>query len=365
MNYGKRTGLTLLLIMAIGLLSAGYAKGNANIEAGEMTQDQHPLPFAFSFSGSSFNPWKDRVVNFHLSVFSGKVKGIQGLQLGAISNHVTSDFVGYDATGIYSRVDGNYAGFQAGGIVSRVGGNFVGMQTGGVFNKVGSDFFGLQSAGILNDVRGNFTGLQISGIHNRAENVRLAQISGISNDASDVEGVQIAGIVNHAKHVRGVQIGLINHSEKLDGIAIGLVNLSESGRVHMVSWVSSDEDFQVGVKFAPNEYWYTILTVGQRPSLHEQAQLSSFESHLGFHIPLVAKLYTEIDIGTGNTLPGDFLSIESAESHHMLEARIALGLRITPRLSIVAGLSNKRVSNDEVFWRGYTEESKPFIGIQI
>lgn len=335
------------------------------MEAGEMSQDQQPLPFAFSVSGGALNPWQDRVVNFHLSVFSGEVRGVQGLQLGAISNHVTSHFVGYDATGIYSRVDGNYAGFQAGGIVSHVGGHFVGMQTGGVFNKVGADFFGLQTAGILNNVSGNFTGLQISGIHNRSKNVRVAQISGVSNEASDVEGVQIAGIVNHAKHVKGVQIGLINHSEKLDGIAIGLVNLSESGRVHMVSWASSNENFQVGVKFAPNDYWYTILTVGKHSGPGNRDTFGSFESHLGFHIPLVAKFYTEIDVGTGNTLPGDFLTLESMEAEQMVEARVALGLRITPRLSVVAGLSQKTVSDDYDFWNGSTGRSKPFFGIQI
>lgn len=366
MIYRKSYTIKTLIILTTFLL--GTALSDNLQKKSDVDPQGYPLPFAFSISGGSnsiLNPWKDKVVNFHLSLFSGQVKGVQGLQLGLISNRVTSDFVGYDATGIYSRVDGNFSGFQAGALISRVDGHFVGMQSGGIINNVGSDFFGLQAAGILNRVRGSFTGIQVSGILNESQNVRYVQIAGISNQAADVEGVQISGIVNEAKHVKGVQIGLVNRSEKLDGIAIGLVNLSESGSVHIVSWASSNEDYQVGVKFAPNDYWYTTLTVGQQTNELGQKQLTSFESHLGFHIPLVAKFYTEIDLGTGNTIPSKFMDWESNDSQQILEARLGLGIRITPRLSIVGGISNKRVYSDQDFWSQSNDALKPFIGIQL
>ena len=364
------------------------------------TQTDPPLPFAFSISGGSnavLNPWKDRVVNFHISLFSGQVHGVDGMQIGLISNRVTGDFHGYDATGISSRIDGNFNGFQAGALSNNIGGNFIGMQsggiynkigsnyfgmqsagivnvvgesfigmqTGGIFNKVGGDFLGLQTSGIFNEVDGDFTGLQISGIRNESGNIKHVQISGVSNKAEDVEGVQIAGIVNKAGHVRGVQIGLVNRSEELDGIALGLVNLSESGSVHIVSWASDMEDYQVGIKFAPNDYWFTILTIGQQMHTLEEKQLTSFETHMGFHLPLVAKFFTEIDLGTGNTIPNDFFAWESNDYERFTEARISLGLQITPRLSIFAGLSNRRTYDNLDSWSGSTVEARPFFGIQI
>ncbi len=325
-------------------------------------------PFAFSVVGGSnsmLNPYSDRNVNFHLSLFSGQVRSVQGLQLGAISNRVTSNFVGYDATGIYSRVDGNFSGFMAGGLIGRVDGNFIGMQNAGIINKVGANFFGFQSAGIINQVSGEFTGMQVSGIHNESRNIRYAQIAGISNKATDVEGVQIAGIVNDAKHVRGVQIGLVNRSEKLDGIAIGLINLSESGSVHLISWGSSIEDYQVGVKFAPNNYWYTSLTLGQRVTLAGQDLMTSFQAHMGFHLPLIAKFYTEIDLGSGNIVPNEIFSRESEDYQNTLESRISLGLKISPRLSVFGGISHSRDMDDEDFFDTSAEKTSPFFGIQI
>ena len=358
----------VLVCVTLSLSITGLASGGPAQDESGLTEYSQPTPFAFSVFGGSnsgFNPYSDRNVNFHLSLFSGQVRSVEGLQIGAISNRVTSNFVGYDATGIYSKVDGNFSGFMAGGLVGRVDGNFIGMQNAGIYNKIGSNFFGFQTAGIMNEVDGDFTGMQVSGIHNESQNIRYFQIAGISNHASDVEGVQIAGIVNDAKYVKGIQIGLVNKSEKLDGIAIGLVNLSESGSVHMVSWGSSIEDFQLGIKFAPNNYWYTTLTMGQELTIAGQDLLTSFQAHMGFHLPLAANFYTEIDLGSGNTIPKKFFSLESEDSQNTIESRIAVGIKITPRLSIFGGLSHSRNVDDSNFFDASSGETSPFFGIQI
>ena len=348
-------------------LSTAYS-GTPAIHDEHIGTIHRPIPFAFSIAAGPnalLNPWKDRVVNFHLSIFAGQVGGVQGLQLGAIYNQVQGDFVGYDATGIYSHITGNFAGFQAGGLINRVDGHYVGMQNAGIMNRIGDGYFGMQSAGILNQVSGNFIGLQVGGIRNETEDVKGVQIAGISNEAEDVEGVQISGLINEAGRVRGVQIGVINRSKKLDGIALGLINLSQSGKVHLISWGSSESDYQVGVKFAPNDYWYTILTMGQLQDPFGSSQLTSFESHLGFHLPLMAKFFTEIDLGTGNTAPRTLVDWDSDEYHQMVEARIALGLRITPRLSLVGGVSSRRTYDGHDFWDHGKDEVKPFLGIQL
>ena len=170
------------------------------------TQTDPPLPFAFSISGGSnavLNPWKDRVVNFHISLFSGQVHGVDGMQIGLISNRVTGDFHGYDATGISSRIDGNFNGFQAGALSNNIGGNFIGMQSGGIYNKIGSNYFGMQSAGIVNVVGESFIGMQTGGIFNKV--------------GGDFLGLQTSGIFNEVDGDFQLYVVSDNGQQLLDG----------------------------------------------------------------------------------------------------------------------------------------------------
>ena len=360
---------TNLIIVTILLIISSVFAGETPIDKPAYDSQEYPIPFVLSIVGSNnphLNPYLDQTTTFHLSLFSGRIHSVQGLQLGAISNHVTSNFVGYDAAGIYSEVGGNFAGYQTTGISSVVYGNFIGLQHTGIYSRVASNFFGLQTSGILNKVDGNFTGMQISGIVNEAQNVRYLQVAGITNKAANVEGVQIAGIVNNADHVKGIQIGLINHSKKLDGIAIGLINTSESGKVHLVAWGSTPEEINVGLKFAPNNYWYTMLSLGNRGGFDEQEVLPVFQSRMGVHMDLVQRLYVEFDLGGGGSLPNGFSALDDGDSYqNMIEARFSLGYKIGSRIAVFGGISQSRIGSEIDWFDGEQGESMPFFGIQL
>ena len=342
------------------------------------------IPFKFSFMDSkneNLNPYANKTTNFHISIFSGRVGGVQGLQLGGISNYVKNDFIGYDGTGIYSEVGGNFAGVQNTGLVSIVKGRFTGVQDVGIYSFVGSDFLGVQATGIMNRVEGSFSGVQMSGIINETEDVLGVQMAGIINNAQDVEGVQMSGIVNNAKdvegvqtsgivnnadHVKGVQIGLINRSKKLDGIAIGLINLSESGNVYGVGWAGGASDYQAGIKFAPNDYWYTIISGGRMNGSAGKPDRHVIQSHMGIHYPFTSKFYIEADISSGAAMPMNFDNWDDEDNFdHIAEGRIAVGYKIGSRISIFGGISSYSIGDEDDFFAGGSSETKPFIGIQF
>ncbi len=344
-------------------------------------------PLVFSVMDSkneAENPNSDVTTNFHLTLFSGRVKNVLGLQLGLISNDVANDFIGYDGTFIYSRVGGNYAGYQTTGLVNRVEGEFTGIQESGIYSYIGENLLGFQTAGIIGKVMGDVkgaqfagiineakdvTGAQFSGIVNKADDVEGAQFTGVVNNAKDVTGIQSSGIVNNAGHVKGIQIGLVNRSKKLDGIAIGLVNVSEEGSVHAIGWAGGAVDYQAGLKFAPNDYWYTILTFGDIQNDGDLGDNHTFQSYMGLQYPVMSKVYVAADIGTGIALPYNVEQWENEEDiWGIFEARVSVGYKIFDRLTVFGGVSQSYYGHgdDEKFDDfEEIERTRPFFGIQF
>ncbi len=350
------------------ILNSGF--GQYEIINSDYPHNKVPyFPVVFSVMGSTnpnLNPYVNHNTSFHISIVSGRVRHVQGLQVGGITNVVTSDFIGYDATGIYSKVGGNFSGFQSTGIMSDIEGNYIGMQESGLYSHVGKNFTGIQVSGVLNRVDGNFTGAQIGGVTNHARNVRFIQIAGILNEATNVEGIQIAGVVNRAEHVKGIQIGVINRSKSLDGIAIGLVNLSESGSVHAVAWATAPESIQFGVKFAPNDYWYTMLTLGNLGGSKDEKPSRVFQSRVGVHLDLVQNLYIELDMGGGNSIPNNLFDWDDEDSFQgVLEGRVSVGSKIGKRMAVYGGLSNTRTGDDNGWFQEGSSELQPFVGFQF
>ena len=353
----------LNILFLITLLSGALAIDN-NSEALPGITLQHEVmgevPFIFSFfdnANPAMNPFAERATNFHLTIISGRVGSVLGLQIGGLVNFVKYDFTGYDATGISSTIEGNFSGFQTTGIYNRVAGSFVGIQDVGIYNFVGSDFTGIQTAGIINQVDGMFNGIQIAGISNTVK--------------QPFSGMQIAGIVNNAGQVKGMQIGLVNRSKKLDGIAIGLVNISETGSVHGTAWSGGAMDLNAGLKFAPNHYWYTILSLGRGSNFadNEDEDETSFGYYMGFRlpVPIVPSLFAELDIGNNSIFAGDLFDDSEWEDKASMafETRASLVFRIHKRLSFVAGVVQTRIGDDfSQFSENETEYSQ-FFGIQF
>ena len=329
-----------------------------------------PLIFSVMDSENEFdNSNANASTNFHITLFSGKVRNVYGLQLGLIANNVSNDFLGYDGTGIYSRIGGDFAGFQTVGIVGKVGGEFTGIQESGIYSYAGADFLGVQNGGLIGKIVGDLKGIQASGIISTASDVKGGQYAGIVNNADDVSGVQTAGIINNAGYVKGVQIGLINRSEKLDGIAIGLINVSDEGSVHLTGWSGGANDYQAGLKFAPNDYWYTILSVGDIQDPDEIGDSHTLSSYMGLQYPITNRFWIAGDIGSGIALPYNLDNIKDEEDiWGIFETRVQVGFKIFNKLSIYGGISQSYMAHGDDCDHDDFEEfekTQPFFGIQF
>ena len=139
-------------------------------------------------------PAQDWDVGFlRVNLFVGRHRDVYGLDVGAIGNETTGDFVGVQAAGLYNRVGWSEGAFQFAGILNR--------STG--------DFAGLQAAFAANVADGTMTGFQC----------------GLVNRAARLDGLQI-GFFNIAETGSGVQIGFWNSAQSLEGLQIGFGNVN-------------------------------------------------------------------------------------------------------------------------------------------
>jgi len=381
--------LTVIIFLIVSLSKVSALDNGKPGTTIEPTQDSKSVtPFVFSFYDSAdpaMNPFAELTTNFHLTIISGRVGSVNGLQIGGLFNHVKYDFIGYDATGISSTVGGDFSGFQSTGIYNHVDGSYVGIQEAGIYNRINSNFLGIQTAGVINRVEGLFEGIQTAGIYNYSQQGRGIQTAGVINHvegsfegiqtvgiynlSQQMKGMQIAGIVNVADQVNGIQIGLVNLSDKLDGIAIGLVNISKAGSIHAIGWSGGAMNLNAGIKFAPNDYWYTVLSLGREGEFADDKDKTSIGYYMGFHIPipLAQKFYTELDIGSNSVFNGDLFDDRDFEDKvsRALETRASLGFRLHRRLSLFAGLVHTRTGKNIDWFSGGKTETSPFFGIQF
>ncbi|MEE9166815.1 MAG: hypothetical protein V3U24_05055 [Candidatus Neomarinimicrobiota bacterium] len=344
--------------LVITSLSRVLAVDTGKLENGVVPEQETTkvIPFLFSFLDSAdptMNPFAELGTHFHLTIISGRVGSVEGLQIGGFVNHVKYDFTGYDATGISSTVEGDYSGYQATGIYSKTKGSFIGIQDVGIYSFVGSDFLGIQTTGITSKVEGSFRGIQVAGI---------------SNNTKQLEGLQIAGIVNSADQVNGIQIGLVNLSGELNGLAIGLVNISKAGSVHGVGWSGGAMEMNAGIKFAPNDYWYTIMSLGRGSNFADDEDETSIGYYMGFRFSLPApSFFAELDIGSNSIYSGDLFDDRDWEDKvsRALETRASLVFRLHNRLSLFAGIVQTRTGDDMGQFTGWETDTSPFFGIQF
>ena len=171
--------------------------------------------------------------NFSLNILTGKVGGLNGMEV----------------SGLFGMVNNSAVGFQFAGLSSIVGDKMSGMQTAGIMNIVGDGMVGMQTAGILNIVGDCAKGLQVGG---------LANVVG-----DKMNGVQIAGIYNRAKTLKGLQIGILSINDTIEsGGSLSLINIVKSGAYK--EWELSFADYDnVALSFKMGtQKLYTIYTVG-------------------------------------------------------------------------------------------------------
>ena len=243
-----------------------------------------------------------------------------------------------------------------------------GVEFGGLANMETSGVRGIQFAGITNIVGGHVEGVQFAGIENRVHSARGIQFAGISNRVGALTGIQFAGIVNRAGRVKGVQVGVVNLSDTLDGIAFGLVNISKSGGVHPVIWSTDELSLNLGIQFAPNEYWYSILSYGRGNNGDEGVLAQSLGYYLGVHlpVPIISGLYAELDRGTKSIFTGDdFSNITEDNFSNSIETRAVLGIRIFGIASLFAGVAYTQTGDNIKWFSGGETAINPLFGIQL
>ena len=301
--------------------------------------------------------------NFALN-FVGYNRGINGLELGALSNINKENVRGATLAGLSSYVGGSVNGFQSSGIFNVVGGNVKGVQMAGITNATIGNITGSQFAGISNHVQKNINGLQMAGIYNQADTIVGGQFGGIMNltksasglqtagilnISSKSDGLQLAGILNMSKEVKGAQIaGVVNIGGNINGSQIGLFNVADSITglpIGLFSFVKkngykkiglyTDELFPINLEFRTGvKRFHNVLFAGAKTDIGtNENSFYTFGYGIGSTYDLTKLFSVDLDV-TGQYITKQvFTNKESI----LLKGYLGLELNISQSISFVGG----------------------------
>jgi hypothetical protein len=352
--------------------------------AGQEAKPKQPAPRHRVLNLSLFYPVsmnrsKLDTANLSLSLLYGHLGSVRGLDLSLGAAALEGSLEGIQLAGLIAAAGESMKGGQAAGLICAAGDRGEGVQWAGLGSVAGEEFTGLQIAGLFavagerlkgGQVSGLFSvagqaakgfqvsglfsvagedldGIQVSGLFNVAgENSRALQVAGLMNVTGETcRGLQ-AGLFNVAGRLTGVQIGLVNVADEIEGIPIGLVNLTrkEDRRVQMAAWAGSVSLLNTGVKIWAKRF-YSILYAGviNLPQSIEACLAYGFQ--YGYAFPLRAsggggsKKRIDVDAGylylDNSTL---FRHLKGTPDRHVISARGALAIELSPRVSLVAGV---------------------------
>lgn len=289
---------------------------------------------------------------FSFNVLSGVNGGVDGVEIGGISNVNTGDVNGLQIAGI-ANVDMKSANglvisgianvikdssqsICVAGISNVVGGSSLntGLQVAGISNLNNSDYIGGQIGGIVNLNNGSLKGVQIAGISNvNNGNLEGTQVSGISNFVNgDLSGTQI-GLVNKAKNVKGFQLGLINVANDFEsGVPLGLFSFVKNG-YHAVELSTSDAiytnlNFKMGV-----DKLYTIYKVGFTAG--QDDNYVTYGLGLGTKINLTDRFNLSIEGSSNHIIKSGF----TPNFDLLCRADVAVRYNLNKHFSVFAGPS--------------------------
>lgn len=145
------------------------------------------------------------ITGARVSTLFGRHNNVYGLDLGAIGNITTQNFVGLAVAGGFNMTKGTTEIL----LLQLAGGANI--------NSGKTSIYGVQLAlgANINSAEDRLIGLQAAALANLSENTA-------------VYGAQV-GLYNRARDVYGLQIGLVNDANSLHGIQIGLVNFNRTG----------------------------------------------------------------------------------------------------------------------------------------
>jgi len=353
-------------------------------QAGQETKPEQPAPRHRFLNLSLFYPVslnrsKLDTVNLNLSLLYGHVGSVRGLDLSLGAAGLEGSLQGVQLAGLIAAAGESMEGGQAAGLICAAGDRGEGVQLAGLGSVSGEEFTGLQVAGLFSVAGERLKGVQVSGLFSVAGQAANGfQVSGLFSVAGeDLDGIQVAGLFNVAGEdsralqvaglmnvtggtcrglqaglfnvagkLTGVQIGLVNVAEEIEGLPVGLVNLTrkEDRRIQMAAWAGSVSLINTGVKIWAKRF-YSILYAGviNLPQSVEDCLAYGFQ--YGYAFPLRAsgggggRKRIDIDAGylylDNSTL---FRHLKGTPDRHVLSARGALAIELSPRVSLVAGV---------------------------
>jgi hypothetical protein len=368
----------LIGVLIIGLFLVPSAR------AGQEAKSEQPAPRHRFFNLSlyypvSLNRSKLDTANLSLSLLYGHLGSVRGLDISLGAAALEGLLEGVQLAGLIAAAGESMKGGQAAGLICVAGDRGEGVQWAGLGSVAGEEFTGLQVAGLFAvagerlkgvqvsglfsvagqaakgfQVSGLFSvagedldGIQVSGLFNVAgENSRALQVAGLMNVTGETcRGLQ-AGLFNVAGKLTGVQIGLVNVADEIEGFPVGLVNLTrkEDRRVQMAAWAGSVSLLNAGVKIWAKRF-YSILYAGAINLPQSVEDCLAYGFQYGYAFPLRAsngggaKKRIDIDAGylylDNSTL---FRHFKGTPDRHVLSARGALVIELSPRVSLVGGV---------------------------
>lgn len=212
--------------------------------------------------------------NVSFNLLSGKNGGVEGVEIGGLTNYVQYDMNGVQVAGLVNVVGGDVGtskyidesrktvGVQAAGLVN-IAGNVNAIQVAGLVNVTKGGFSGVQLAGLGNHVAENANGVQVAGLYNVNKGNGQYMAAGILNIAKDVKGNQVSGLVNKGRNVDGFQLGLINIADSVRYGSFGLINIVKKGYNRFEIFGGEALHANLAYKFGSHQ-WYNVIQIGRR-----------------------------------------------------------------------------------------------------
>ena len=323
--------------------------------------------------------------NFSFNILTGKVGGVNGLEISGLYGQVENDIFGFQVSGLGGVIGGKMNGMQVSGLANVVGDGAVGMQTTGIANIVGDGMVGMQTAVLINIIGDRMVGMQTAGTINIVgdgmvgmqtaglvnivgDGAKILQVGGLANIVGDemkglqvaglanvvgeeMRGVQIAGFYNRAKIMKGLQIGILSVNDTIDnGVSLSLINIVKKGAYK--EWELSFSDYaNVALSFKMGtQKFYTIYTAGAN---FIEDNLFDFGIGFGNRTPIGKRFDFQPELIYSSYFPTNFKNIQYTNTsrlklgfvYHLNEK---FGLSLAPSVDVL-NADKDNTSNSEFY----------------
>jgi hypothetical protein len=343
--------------------------------------------------GTCWKSSKYKTYNFSLNIFNGITGGINGVEIGPISNITLGKFNGFQLGGV-NVVKGPFNGFQI-GLLTNVNLNTTkGFQLSGLWTHNHGDFTGFQFSWFGNTTWGNVYGAQLSHLWNHAqksmyghqfalgpntarENAYGIQFSATMNYAGQNHvGVQFAFLANYAKSSQGfqlgtinlapenagiqaglinytgtsnvfqggliniarksgaLQVGLVNYSGDSSVATVGLINIVKGGYNKLELWGGELQSFNVAIKTGGRRV-YSMLNFGVNPFNENIFWTSGWG--IGTHISIAKRFYVDVDNFTSLVHINEPISLGKGKMTLLNQSRFMAGFNLHKRIALFIG----------------------------